>query len=82
MNDSQNPVQLQMKHPSYCIPNTLTILRNYWKHHENKQTTLRPVEPPQNAGALLPGGDAGAAAGQLNLGIGGPNDTNAQNILL
>lgn len=53
MNDSQNPVQLQMKHPTQCIPNTLTILRNYWKHNEQQQTTLQPVQPPQNGANSL-----------------------------
>ena len=58
-----------MKHPSYCIPNTLTILRNYWKHHENKQTTLQPVQPPQTnaAGSLI----APSTAGMPTAG-GGP----------
>ena len=50
-----------MKHPSYCIPNTLTILRNYWKHHENKQTTLQPVQPPQNSALQMQNGDHLAA---------------------
>lgn len=42
-----------MKHPTQCIPNTLTILRNYWKNNENQQTTLQPMQPPQNGTGAL-----------------------------
>ena len=31
MADNANVMALQMKHPAYCIPNTLTILRHYSK---------------------------------------------------
>ena len=40
MINSENQVQLQMKHPAYCIPNTLTIIRNYNKGSAAESTNL------------------------------------------
>lgn len=38
--------QLVMKHPFYCVPNSLVVLRRYW-NQENFEKTLRIQNQPQ-----------------------------------